>query len=152
MTNEAKTANIMPLAAEILVAHLSKNKVSTNDLPKLISDIVQALSSLSAGEPQPAPRSAPAIPISKSVTPDYIICLEDGKKMKMLKRHLRSAYKMSPDDYRKRWGLPVDYPMVAPNYAKQRSRLAKSSGLGTKPRGKRSQALTAGRRRRKVTK
>ncbi len=91
----------------------------------------QALAAL--GPEEAAPRPEPAVPIKQSVTPDYIVCLEDGKKQKMIKRHLKTAHDMTPDDYRKRWGLPRDYPMVAPNYAKQRSELAKKIGLGRKP-------------------
>ncbi|TSD83931.1 MucR family transcriptional regulator, partial [Mycobacterium sp. KBS0706] len=117
---------------QIVAAHVSHNSVAPNDLPALIEQVYGALTGL--GKPStPAPiRPEPAVPVRKSVTPDYIVCLEDGKKLKMLKRHLQAAYNMSPDEYRERWGLPADYPMVAPNYAKQRSTLAKSIGLGTR--------------------
>ncbi|WP_225770445.1 MucR family transcriptional regulator [Inquilinus sp. Marseille-Q2685] len=117
---------------QIVAAHVSHNSVAPNDLPALIEQVYGALTGL--GKPStPAPsRPEPAVPIRKSVTPDYIVCLEDGKKLKMLKRHLQAAYSMTPDEYRERWGLPADYPMVAPNYAKQRSSLAKSIGLGTR--------------------
>ena len=142
MAEQTGSAELLPLAADILAAHLSNNKVASGELPELIRSVVQALSSISAGEPAATPRPDPAVPIKKSITPEYIVCLEDGKKLKMLKRHLRTAYKMSPDDYRARWGLPSDYPMVAPNYAKTRSKLAKAIGLGTKPRRKRTQALS----------
>jgi predicted transcriptional regulator len=134
MAEEAPVIDILALASDIVAAHLSKNKVPSGELGNLIRNVVQVLSSISAGEPAPATRPDPAVPIKKSVTPDYIICLEDGKKLKMLKRHLRTAYRMSPDDYRMRWNLPADYPMVAPNYAKKRSKLAKAIGLGTRRR------------------
>lgn len=145
MAEERKIADILPLASDIVAAHLTSNKVPSGELPELIRNVVRALAAVSAGEPAPAPRPEPAVQIKKSVTPDYIICLEDGKKLKMLKRHLRTAYNISPDEYRARWQLPSDYPMVAPNYAKTRSKLAKDIGLGTRPRGKRTQALS-GRR------
>jgi predicted transcriptional regulator len=106
-----------------------------DDLPRLIHDVHRALSSATDGGK--GERPAPAVPIKKSVTPEYIVCLEDGKKLKMLKRHLKTAYDMTPDEYRQRWGLPHDYPMVAPNYAKHRSSLAKKIGLGTKGRRRR---------------
>jgi len=107
-----------------------------DELPKLLQQVFETLSGIGgAGETAVAPK--PAVSVRKSVTPDYIICLEDGKKLKMLKRHLKTAYNMTPDEYRMRWGLPSDYPMVAPNYAKQRSRLAKVIGLGTKARRRR---------------
>jgi predicted transcriptional regulator len=138
MAAATMTADLLPLASDIVAAHLSNNKVPSGELPDLIRNVVQALAAVSAGEPAPVPRPEPAVSIKKSVTPDFIICLEDGRKMKMLKRHLRTAYKMSPDEYRKRWNLPSDYPMVAPNYAKKRSKLAKAIGLGTKPRRKRA--------------
>ena len=134
MAEEAPVADILALTSDIVAAHLSKNKVPSGELGNLIRNVVQVLSSISAGEPAPMTRPDPAVPIKKSVTPDYIICLEDGKKLKMLKRHLRTAYKMSPDDYRMRWNLPANYPMVAPNYAKKRSKLAKAIGLGTRRR------------------
>ncbi len=109
----------------------------SGELPQLIRDVYHALAAASSGAPAPAARPEAAVPIKKSVTPEYIICLEDGKKLKMLKRHLRTAYDMSPEQYRERWGLPADYPMVAPNYAKQRSKLAKAIGLGTRSRRRR---------------
>jgi predicted transcriptional regulator len=138
MAEATKIADLLPLATDIVAAHLSNNKVAPAELPELIRSVVQALAAASAGEPPLAPRPEPAVSIKKSVTPDFIICLEDGRKMKMLKRHLRTAYKLSPDQYRARWNLPADYPMVAPNYAKKRSKLAKAIGLGTKPRRKRA--------------
>jgi predicted transcriptional regulator len=138
MAAATMTADLLPLASDIVAAHLSNNKVPSGELPDLIRNVVQVLAAVSAGEPAPVPRPEPAVSIKKSVTPDFIICLEDGRKMKMLKRHLRTAYQMTPDQYRARWNLPSDYPMVAPNYAKKRSKLAKAIGLGTKPRRKRA--------------
>jgi predicted transcriptional regulator len=138
MAEAVQVTDLLPLASDIVAAHLSKNKVPSGELAGLIRSVVQALAAASAGEPAPTPRPDPAVSIKASVTPDFIICLEDGKKLKMLKRHLRTAYKMSPDDYRTRWNLPADYPMVAPNYAKKRSKLAKAIGLGTKPRRRRA--------------
>ena len=138
MAEAVQLTDLLPLASDIVAAHLSNNKVPSGELPELIRSVVEALAAASAGEPAPTPRPDPAVSIKKSVTPDYIVCLEDGKKLKMLKRHLRTAYKMSPDDYRARWQLPSDYPMVAPNYAKKRSKLAKAIGLGTKPRRRRA--------------
>jgi predicted transcriptional regulator len=122
---------LLELTAKIVAAHLSGNSVPPADLPGLIRSVHDALAS--AGAP-PAPAPEPAVPVKKSVTPNYLVCLEDGKKLKMLKRHLRTAYNMSPDDYRARWGLASDYPMVASAYAKQRSELAKKIGLGRRPR------------------
>jgi predicted transcriptional regulator len=116
---------------QIVAAHVAHNNVATNDLPGLIDQVYTALSGL--GKPvEPAQeRPQPVVLIKKSITPDYIVCLEDGKKLKMLKRHLKTAYNLTPDEYRERWGLPADYPMVAPNYANQRSAL-KTIGLGTR--------------------
>jgi predicted transcriptional regulator len=111
-----------------------------NDLPNLIHDVHQALSGVSEGSPAPEERPEPKVSVRASIKPDYIVCLEDGKKQKMLKRHLMTNHGMTPSQYRERWGLPADYPMVAPNYAEQRRTLAKSIGLGTKPRRKRRPA------------
>jgi predicted transcriptional regulator len=127
----------LPLVTDIVAAHLSNNNVPSGELPQLIREVYQALAMASAGGPAPTARPEPAVSVKKSVTPDYIVCLEDGKKLKMLKRHLRTSYDMSPEQYRDRWNLPADYPMVAPNYAKQRSKLAKAIGLGTRPRRRR---------------
>ena len=128
---------LITLTADIVAAHVSNNSVSVNDLPQLIANVHGALSGLSGpGKGQEA-KPEPRVPIRSSVKPDYIVCLEDGKKLKMLKRHLMTQYQMTPDQYRAKWGLAADYPMVAPNYAEQRRTLAKSIGLGTK-RGKRS--------------
>jgi len=125
----------LEFTTEIVAAHAGNNTLTPADLSKLICDVYATLASVgtSHGEPE---RPKPAVAIKKSIFPDYIVCLEDGKKLKMLKRHLKTAYNMSPEQYRERWGLPSDYPMVAPNYAKHRSNLAKKIGLGTKPRKK----------------
>ena len=124
---------LLELTTEIVSAHVSNNTLPVNELPQLIQDVYRTLSAV-GGTVMPSEKPQPAVPVKKSVTPDYIICLEDGKKLKMLKRHLKTAYNLTPDDYRERWGLPRDYPMVAPNYAKHRSSLAKKIGLGTKSR------------------
>lgn len=131
---EMGKAEMLELTSDIVSAHVANNTVAVHDLPTLIEDVFKTLSNLGQTQDVQPDKPVPAVSIKKSVTPDYIICLEDGKKLKMLKRHLKTAYNMSPDEYRDRWGLPSDYPMVAPNYAKQRSRLAKEIGLGTKPR------------------
>jgi len=134
MSDERASEELLTLTAEIVAAHVGNNPVPLADLPQLIEQVYRSLSSVGA-EPAPAvERPQPAVPIKKSVMPDYIICLEDGKKLKMLKRHLKTAYDITPEEYRERWGLPADYPMVAPNYAKQRSKLAKEIGLGTRAR------------------
>jgi predicted transcriptional regulator len=132
MSEELKPNNLLQMATTIVAAHVSKSSVPAADIPRLIGDIYQALSGLAGGRTATAPaRHDPAVPIKKSVTPDYIVCLEDGRKLKMLKRHLRTAYGLSPEQYREKWGLPPEYPMVAPNYAKKRSSLARQIGLGT---------------------
>ena len=131
-------ADILGLTAQIVSAHLSKNQAGMDALPSLIQSVYRSLSTAGEVEPAAAPAQAPAVPIKKSVFPDYIVCLEDGKKLKMLKRHLKTAYNMTPEAYRERWGLSADYPMVAPNYARQRSRLAKEIGLGTRARRSRA--------------
>jgi predicted transcriptional regulator len=137
MAEPAKPQDVLSLTAEIVAAHVSNNTVQLADLPALIQQVFQTLSAIGTGEEQ-APRPEPAVPVKKSVMPDYIVCLEDGKKLKMLKRHLKTAYNMTPEKYRERWGLPSDYPMVAPNYAKQRSQLARELGLGTKTKRRRA--------------
>ena len=132
MDEVAKT-ELVGLTAEIVSAYVSNNEVVASDLPTLIYDIHQALSrATNNSAPVEREELRPAIPIKRSVTPDYIICLEDGKKFKSLKRHLRTHYNLSPEEYREKWGLPHDYPMVAPNYAAARSALAKKMGLGTR--------------------
>ena len=125
--------DLVQLTADIVSAYVSNNKVGSGELGKLIEEVHAALQRApnAQAEPEPEPRE-PAVPIRKSVTPDYIVSLEDGRKFKSLKRHLKSTYGMTPDEYRSKWGLPRDYPMVAPNYAKARSELAKSMGLGRK--------------------
>ncbi len=130
--SDSSSNDLIELAAEIVSAYVSNNTVSAHDLTALIGDVYAALQRTSAGiapEPQPEPLK-PAVPVKKSVTPDYIVCLEDGKKFKSLKRHLRTQYNVTPEEYREKWGLPADYPMVAPNYAKARSDLAIKAGLG----------------------
>ncbi len=131
MPEEEQEQELLRLTSTIVGAHISNNPVAATDVPGLIVTVHQTLATL--GPEEPAPKPNPAVPIKQSVTPDYIICLEDGKKQKMLKRHLKTAHGMSPSEYRERWGLPRDYPMVAPNYSKQRSALAKKIGLGRKP-------------------
>jgi predicted transcriptional regulator len=122
---------LLTLTADIAAAYVSNNTVQASDVPSVIQTIYRALAGVGAAAAQPAPEpQKPAVPIKKSITPDYLISLEDGKKYKSLKRHLRTQYNMSPDDYRAKWGLAKDYPMVAPNYAASRSALAKSMGLG----------------------
>ena len=125
---------LITLTADIVAAHVSNNSVAVNDVPQLIANVHGALATLSSGDPAPEVRAEPKVPIRLSIKPDYIVCLEDGKRLKMLKRHLMTHYQMTPDQYRKKWGLNSDYPMVAPNYAEQRRTLAKSIGLGTKRR------------------
>ncbi|MGH6986354.1 MAG: MucR family transcriptional regulator [Caulobacteraceae bacterium] len=123
--------DLIEMTAEIVASYVEKNTISTTDLPALIQSVHRALNSVSSGADavEAAPKE-PAVPIRRSITPDYLVCLEDGRKFKSLKRHLRTKYNMSPEDYRAKWGLPKDYPMVAPNYAKARSDLAKQMGLG----------------------
>ncbi len=122
------------LTADIVAAHVSNNSVAVNDLPVLIANVHAALSKLDSPVAEPEVKQEPAVSIRASIKPDYVICLEDGKKLKMLKRHLMTHYQMTPDQYRAKWNLPADYPMVAPNYAEQRRTLAKKIGLGTKRR------------------
>jgi predicted transcriptional regulator len=123
------------LAAEIVSAYVSNNSVPASELPALIQDVHGALTKLGGSiQEEPQEPQKPAVSVKKSIAPDYIICLEDGKKFKSLKRHLRTQYNMSPEQYREKWGLPADYPMVAPNYAEARSRLAKQMGLGQQRR------------------
>lgn len=131
MTDEIGKAGILKMTADIAAAHLGHNSVAAADIPNLISEVYKALASTEAGKP-PTKAPEPAVPVKQSVTPDHIVCLEDGEKLKMLKRHLMTAHKLTLAGYRERWGLPSDYPMVAPNYAKRRSVLAKHIGLGTK--------------------
>ena len=133
MADEA-SADILRLTAKIVSAHIGKNQVALDALPRLIQSVYHSLATAGAAEPVPAPAPlTPAVPIRKSVFPDHIVCLEDGKKLTMLKRHLRVSFGMTPEQYREKWKLPADYPMVAPDYASRRSNLAKQFGLGRKP-------------------
>jgi predicted transcriptional regulator len=134
MTEQSHSDDLLALTTEIVAAHVSNNTVSVGDLPSLINQVYQSLATIGQGPAISTERPQPAVSVKRSVQPDYIICLEDGKKLKMLKRHLKTAYNMTPEEYRDRWQLPPDYPMVAPNYARQRSRLAKEIGLGTRAR------------------
>ena len=141
MTENAASSNYIELAADVVSAYVSNNSVPASDLPGLIGEVHIALSKIGNGSAEllaEAPK--PAVSIKKSVTPDYIICLEDGKKFKSLKRHLRTQYNMTTEQYREKWGLAPDYPMVAPNYAKARSELAKEMGLGQQRRKGRARA------------
>jgi predicted transcriptional regulator len=132
---EARTSQLVELSADIVSAYVSHNALSASDIPKLIASVHATLSSLGGMvEAESVVELRPAVSVKKSITPDYLICLEDGKKFKSLKRHLRTEYDMSPEEYRAKWGLPVDYPMVAPTYSEARSRLAKTIGLGRKPK------------------
>ncbi len=133
MSDKPTTSELLEFTTDIVAAHASNNTVSSADLPQLIQSVYNTLVGI-GGETEAAGKPRPAVAVKKSVFPDYIICLEDGKKLKMLKRHLKTAYNLSPEEYRDKWGLAPDYPMVAPNYAKTRSRLAKKIGLGTRKR------------------
>jgi predicted transcriptional regulator len=134
MSDTMAARNLTELASRIASAYLSNNPVPVAQLPNLIRDIHMALVQVEKVPEPVVEQLQPAVPIKKSITPDYIVCLEDGKKLKMLKRHLATSFGLTPEQYRERWGLPSDYPMVAPNYANQRSRLAKQIGLGTRGR------------------
>jgi len=131
MQQKAEQGEILRMTAEVVAAYVGNNSLSATQLPEVINTVygifnrVNGATTLANGQPQKA-----AIPVRRSITPDYIVCLEDGKKLKMLKRHLRTVYGLSPDEYRAKWRLPTDYPMVAPNYSKQRSAFAKKIGLG----------------------
>jgi len=128
---------LITLTSDIVAAHVSNNSVGVDDLPNLISSVYGALAGLGQVAPVEEARPEPAVSIRASIKPDYIVCLEDGKKLKMLKRHLMTHYNLTPEEYRRRWGLPADYPMVAPNYAEKRRQLAKAIGLGRKPGARR---------------
>jgi predicted transcriptional regulator len=132
--NDNLGETLITLTADIVSAHVSNNSVAVNDLPTLIQNVHNALSALGGSKEEPETKPEPAVSIRSSIKPDYIVCLEDGKKLKMLKRHLMTHYQMTPDEYRQKWGLSAEYPMVAPNYAEQRRTLAKKIGLGTKRR------------------
>ena len=130
----ADLSELLTLTADIVASHVSNNGVPVSELPQLIREVYETLSELGKEKTPEAVKPQPAVPIRKSITPDHIICLEDGKKLKMLKRHLKTVYNLTPEEYRNRWDLPGDYPMVAPNYTKHRSSLAKKIGLGTRSR------------------
>ncbi|PQA86106.1 MucR family transcriptional regulator [Hyphococcus luteus] len=130
-TDSVDQISAIHLASDIVAAYVGNNSVKADELPNLLHDVYSAVNGLAEEGAAFVANREPAVPINKSVTPDFIICLEDGKKLKMLKRYLRTHYNLSPEEYRRKWGLPADYPMTAPNYAKSRSRLAKDIGLGT---------------------
>ena len=137
---------LITLTSDIVAAHVSNNSVGVDDLPSLISNVYGALAGLGSKTVVEEEKPEPAVSVRASVKPDYIVCLEDGKKLKMLKRHLMTHYNMTPEEYRARWNLPADYPMVAPNYAEKRRELAKKIGLGRKPnarRGRKPKAVEA---------
>ena len=139
MPEDMKAGELLPLVTQVVAAKLSTSKTPSSDVAALIESVYQVLNELRI-KGTPAELPEPVVPIKRSVTPDYIISLEDGRKFKSLKRYLRASYDLSPEQYRARWGLPADYPMIAPNYAKKRSQLAKKAGLGTQPRRKRARA------------
>ncbi len=135
MAENMEQESLIELTAEIVSAYVSNNSVASGDIPMLISNVHSALSRTAEGRGEPAREPPkPAISVRRSITPDYLICLEDGKRFKSLKRHLRTHYDLTPDEYREKWGLANDYPMVAPNYAKARSTLAREMGLGQRRR------------------
>lgn len=146
MSDEFPPPDLLALTAEIVAAHVANNSVTQADLPTLIQTVHNTLASL--GEPPPLPpeeKRQPAVPIKRSITPDYLICLEDGRKLKSMKRHLHTAFNLTPEQYRERWGLPKDYPMVAPNYAAVRSAMAKQIGLGSGSRARRRNGRKPGK-------
>ena len=130
---------LLPMAGEIVGAHVSNNKILSADIPQLIRDVYSALAGAASDGSVSTHRGPPAISVKKSVTPDYLVCLEDGFQAKVLKQHLQTAHSLSPEEYRRRWNLPGDYPMVAPNYSRTRSKLAKRFGLGTTRRQRKTQ-------------
>jgi predicted transcriptional regulator len=132
MNSQSNDNDLIALVADIVASHVSNNSVAISDLPTLISNVHGALSAIAMGPDQTPEVQQPKVPVRSSIKPDYIVCLEDGKRLKMLKRHLMTHFQMTPDEYRRKWGLNADYPMVAPNYAEQRRKLAKSIGLGRK--------------------
>ncbi|MCH7628580.1 MULTISPECIES: MucR family transcriptional regulator [Novosphingobium] len=134
---------LITLTSDIVAAHVSNNSVAVGDIPTLITNVYSALAGLNSAEPAAEALPEPAVSIRSSVKNDHIVCLEDGKKLKMLKRHLATRYNMTPEQYRARWNLPADYPMVAPAYAEKRRELAKKIGLGRKPAPKRGRAKAA---------
>ena len=132
MEDSSRQHELLTLTTELVATFVGNNTTAVDDLPGLISGVYQALSTAEQAEEKPAEAPVPSVPIKKSVMPDFLVCLEDGRKLTMLKRHLAASYNLTPDEYRRRWGLPKDYPMVAPAYAAQRSELAKRTGLGRK--------------------
>ncbi len=136
MTTKPDHQELLTLTTEIVASHVSNNSVPVSDLSNLISQIYNTLSTLGQAQEESTEKLEPAVSVKKSITPEYLICLEDGKKLKMLKRHLKTRYDLTPEQYRERWGLGPEYPMVAPNYAEQRRHLAKKIGLGTNRAGK----------------
>lgn len=130
MSDQTSREELLAFTTEIVSAYLSKNTMPSGEIPGVIEQVFKTLANVNKDVNVSVDRPQPAVPIKKSITPDYLVCLEDGKKLKMLKRHLKTAYDMSPQEYRERWGLPPDYPMVAPSYAEKRSKLAKDIGLG----------------------
>src|SRR4051794_31914120 len=157
MDENTSAQSFVELAADIVSAYVSNNSVPTSELPALLQSIHTALTTTTKGQVQEsAPALNPAVPVKKSITPDYIVCLEDGKKFKSLKRHLRTTYDLTPEQYRIKWDLPRDYPMVAPNYAKARSELAKTMGLGQQRAAAKtaltSEKVTAPVRKKRVSK
>ena len=142
-TEKLSSGELLRMTADVVAAYVKHNTLSTGDLPGVINAVHASLANLDGDYGADKEPPKPAVPVRKSVTPDYIVCLEDGKKLKMLKRHLRTSYDMTPDEYRSKWKLGPDYPMVAPNYAKRRSEFAKKIGLGQKARRRRSSAAAA---------
>lgn len=141
MTTRNESLELTTCVAEIVAAYVSKNPLESTDIPALVQLVHRSLCSLSSGQSYMlSARSEPAVPIEESIHSDYIVCLEDGRKLKMLKRHLKTSYNMTPEQYRERWNLPTHYPMVAPSYAKRRSSIAKDIGLGTHPKGQKRAA------------
>lgn len=136
MSSDKSTESLLTLTSQIVSAHLSKNSVPLNDVSELIQRVYATLQGLGSRTVGAVPTRDPAVPVKKSITAEYIVCLEDGSKHKMMKRYLKTAFGMTPDEYRKKWGLPADYPMVSPSYARTRSMLAKKSGLGLRARGR----------------
>lgn len=135
MTEQTNRDGLLALTTQIVSSYLSNNTARVDEIPAVIDTVYKALAGVTNSEASVfADRPQPAVPIKRSITPDYLICLEDGKQLKMLKRHLKTAYNMTPEEYRERWGLSADYPMVAPSYAERRSKLAKDIGLGTRSR------------------
>lgn len=132
MSEELSRGELLLMTTEVVSSYVSSNTIAAEEIPALIEQVYKSLSNVGTEGMNAANRPQPSVPINRSVTPDFLICLEDGKKLKMLKRHLKTAYNMTPEQYRERWGLPADYPMVAPNYAQHRSKLAKDIGLGTR--------------------